>query len=365
MRGLGISIYPEQASIEENMAYVALAAKYGFNRVFTCLLSVGTDKERIVKEFSEITEHAQKSGMEVIADVSPAVFNDLGISYNDLKLFRDMKLSGIRLDEGFSGLEESLMTFNPYGIKIEINMSAAAGYAENILSFAPNKANLLGCHNFYPHRYTGLSREHFIRCSRVFKNLGLRTAAFVSSQSASFGPWKVAEGLCTLEEHRDLPIKVQAKDLFNTDLIDDVIIANAFASEEELKALGKLDREMLELDVEMEENAPGLCRKIVLEELHFCRGDVSEYMIRSTHSRLKYKGRYIEPFNTLPIKRGDILVESSLYDRYAGEMQIALKEMENSGKTNIVGRICSDEIFLLDHIEPWQKFKLYERGLIV
>jgi hypothetical protein len=47
-----------------------------------------------------------------------------------------------------------------------------------------------------------------------------------------------------------------------------------------------------------------------------------------------------------------------LYDRYAGELQIALKDMENSGKTNVVGRIIKEEMFLLDNIQPWQKFKL-------
>jgi hypothetical protein len=49
-----------------------------------------------------------------------------------------------------------------------------------------------------------------------------------------------------------------------------------------------------------------------------------------------------------------------LYERYAGELQIALKDMENSGKTNVVGRIVPEEVFLLDHIQPWQKFKLKE-----
>lgn len=360
MKRLGISIYPEKAGFNDNIEYLNLAHKYGFSRVFTCLLSVNGDKEKIVKEFREIINEAKRLGMEVIADVSPAVFNELGISYSDLSFFNDLNAYGIRLDIGFSGIEESIMTYNPYGLKIEINMSNGTRYLENILSHKPNTENLLGCHNFYPHRYSGLSYKHFIQCSKQFKDFGIRTAAFISSKKASFGPWAVNEGLCTLEEHRELPIAVQAKHMFSTNLIDDVIIANCFASEKELKKLGKINRDIVTFDAELAEDIPEIERKIVLEEFHFNRGDVSDYMIRSTQSRVKYKGHEFIPFNCPNIKRGDILIDTSLYGNYAGELQVALKDMKNSGKTNVVGKINSDEQFLLDFIEPWQKFSFVE-----
>ena len=76
MRKLGISIYPTHATLEENLAYIDLAAKYKFKRVFTCLLSVEGDKEKIVEEFKKTIEHANKYNMEVMADVSPRVFGD-------------------------------------------------------------------------------------------------------------------------------------------------------------------------------------------------------------------------------------------------------------------------------------------------
>ncbi len=34
--------------------------------------------------------------------------------------------------------------------------------------------------------------------------------------------------------------------------------------------------------------------------------------------------------------------------------------MKNTGKTNVVGRIKEDEIYLLDDIKPWEKFILKE-----
>lgn len=228
------------------------------------------------------------------------------------------------------------------------------------MSYQPNRNKLIGCHNFYPHRYSGLSYDFFIECSEKFKSYGLRTAAFVSSNAATFGPWPMMEGLPTLEMHRNLPIEVQAKHLFATKLIDDVIISNAYASEEEFMKLSQLNKEKITFTVEIYETTTELERKIILEEPHFYRGDVSDYMIRSTQSRVKYRGHSFPPHNTRDIRRGDIIIENDLYKQYAGELQIALKDMENSGKTNVVGRIREEEIFLIDYLKPWEKFAFTE-----
>lgn len=357
MRQLGISVYPLHASLEDNKNYITLAAKYGFKRVFTCLLSISGDKEAIVNEFKATIEHANSLGMEVVADVAPHIFKDLDITYKDLSFFGDLKCYGIRLDEGFSGNEESLMTFNPHNLKIEINMSNDTPYVDTIMKYQPDTKMLLGCHNFYPHRYAGLTREHFRTCTNNFKKYGITTAAFVNSHKATFGPWPVDQGLCTLEEHRDLPIEIQTIDLFNEGM-DIVIISNCFATEEELAAMASVSRNMIELGAVLVDDVPEIESKIIFEEMHFNRGDVSANMIRSTQSRVKYKGHDFKLFNAPDmIKRGDIIIESSLYGHYAGELQIAKSDMENSGKTNVVGHIHHDYLYLIDMIKPWQKFK--------
>jgi len=357
VRNLGISIYPSNSNSEKIKEYISIAAKYGFKRIFTCLISSEESNiDDLINKFKNIIQFANEKGMSVVGDVEPKVFKRLKTSYSDLSIFKDMGFYGIRLDLGFSGIEESIMSFNKYGIKVELNMSNGTKYIDNILTYKPNLENILGCHNFYPHRYTGLSYNHFIKCSKQFKDLGIRTAAFVSSNKADHGPWPVSEGLSSLEMHRELPIEVQAKHLFSTGFIDDVIIGNAFASEEELKALSKINKNMLKFKVNLVDEIPDVEKTIILDEFHFNRGDISDYMIRSTQSRIKYKDHNFEAFNTVDIKRGDILIESSLYKRYAGELQIALKNMGNSGKTNVVGRIADDEVFLIDYLEPWDKF---------
>lgn len=84
-------------------------------------------------------------------------------------------------------------------------------------------------------------------------------------------------------------------------------------------------------------------------------------MIRSTQSRVKYKGHNFALFHAPAlIRRGDIVIESSAYGHYAGELQIALQDMKNSGMSNVVARIREEEIFLLDDIKPWQKFTFHK-----
>ena len=362
MGKLGISIYQEKSTEQEIKNYIDKAAENGFSRIFSCLLSVEESKEVIVEKFKATNEYAKSKGFEIIVDVSPKVFNDLGISYKDLSFFKEIGADGLRLDMGFTGSEESLMTFNPEGLKIEINMSNNTRYIDTIMDYMPNKENLIACHNFYPHNYSGLNFDHFMKCTENFSKYGLRTAAFITSQNkVTFGPWPVTDGLPTLELHRNLPIDVQAKHLIALGNINDIIISNCYPTDDELNALGSMRKDMVTFDVVVNENTPEVERKILFEEMHFNRGDVSDNFLRSTQSRVKYKGHNFALFNAPEImKKGDIIIESSEYGHYAGEVQIALNDMINSGKSNVIGRVREEEIFILDYIKPWQKFSFKE-----
>lgn len=359
MRRLGVSIYPEKSTVEEIKNYLEETSRLGFSRVFSCLLSVNKPAEEIKKEFTEINTFAHELGFEVIVDVSPRVFGELNISYKDLSFFKEIGADGIRLDAGFSGLEESIMTYNPENLIIEINMSNNVHTIDTIMDYRPNKYKLYGCHNFYPHCYSGLNLDFYKECTKRFNKYGLKTAAFVTSHDkGAFGPWPTTEGLPTLELHRELPLDVQIKHHIAMELVDDILISNCYPTKEELSRIEGLDLDVVTFDVELVEGIPEIEKKIVLEEFHFNRGDQNDYFIRSTQSRVKYKGHRFEVFNAPnQIKRGDILIESSEYGHYAGELQIALQDMENSGKTNVVAKVVDMEHFILDEMKPWQKFK--------
>lgn len=357
-RELGVSIYPDHSDSQKDRQYLKRAAELGFTRLFMSMLEVSEGKEAVKAKFQSIIHYAKELGFEVSLDVSPMIFTQLGISYQDLGFFAELGADIVRLDESFDSATEAMLTYNPYQLNIELNMSNNVLQLENMLSYQANRPFIYGCHNFYPQRNTGLGYDFFIDCSRHYKAQGIKTAAFVSSHVGNLGPWNVNDGLPTLEMHRDLPIDVQAKHLFATDLIDVVIIGNAYASEEELVALSQVNRYQIELTVETVADISPIEEKIIDYPQHVRRGDINEFAVRSSQPRVIYKD-VANPAHDhqAPFAYGDVVIGNDDFDRYKNELQIVLTAHEDSRK-NKVGQIAKEEQILLPFIQPWTKFKL-------
>ncbi|GEL13279.1 outer surface protein [Lapidilactobacillus concavus] len=357
MRQLGLSIYPDHSDFEADKKYLELGHKYGFSRIFMSMLEVqGSPKETKAK-YQKIVDVGNNLGYQTIIDVAPRIFDELGISYSDLKFFADLHVAGIRLDQGFDGSTEAMLSYNEYGLIIELNMSNNVDYLNNIISYQANESFIYGCHNFYPQVGTALPYDFFMECSRRFKNFGIHTAAFVASQVGNMGPWNVNDGLPTMEMDRRLPIDVQAKHLFATNVIDDVIIGNAYASEEELKALSELNRYQVQFHIDFVDGVNDIEKKVVLNHQHFRRGDMNTLVIRSTMPRVYYKDVANKPHdNEQEFQRGDIVVGNDDFGIYKNELQLVL-EPHSDRRKNKVGSIAPDEKILLDFIKPWSKFK--------
>ena len=357
MGKLGISIYPERSTYAQDKAYLDLAHQYGFKRVFTSLLEINGDKDEVLTGFKKPVDYANALGMEVMVDINTGLFEQLGVSYDDLSFFKDMGASGVRLDLGFTGAEEAKMTRNPYGIKVEINMSQGTDYVDNIMSYSPNPDNLLGSHNFYPMRYSGLALDHFIYCTKKFNRYNLNTMAFVNSHDATFGPWPYSNGLASLELHRDLSIETQVKHMKLLGGINDITIGNAYASEAELKAMSQaFFAAEPAIKIVPASDITDNERIVLFESEHSYRGDRSDYILRSTMTRVWHKDKAFPAHDTKAIHRGDILIGNEAFGQYKGETQIALKDMPNDGQINVVGHIAESELFLLDYIKPWSGF---------
>lgn len=360
-RALGVSVYPDHSELETDKAYLKKASECGFSRIFMSMLEVTEGKEVVKEKFSSLISYAKSLGFETILDVAPNIFDELQISYDDMTFFYETGADGIRLDAGFDGNKEAKLTFNPFNLAIELNMSNDVAYVDNILTYEANVPFLYGCHNFYPQEGTALPYDFFERCSVRFKKQGIRTAAFINSQAGKIGPWDVNDGLPTLELHRHLPVEVQAKHLFATGLIDDVIIGNAYASDEELETLGRLNRYQLELAVEFNEQANEVEKTIVLTEQHFRRGDITDQVVRSTEVRKKYQNEKNQIHdNTQEFQVGDIVIGNDTFGKYKNELQIVLQPHKDERK-NKVGHITEKELLLLDFVKPWTKFRFKEK----
>lgn len=355
-RRLGVSIYPDTSDYQTDADYLSFAHEHGFERIFMSMLEVTTGREKVAEKFSKIIQFAKSLGYEVILDIAPNIFDDLGISYDDLSFFHELGADGLRLDVGFDGNKEAMLSFNPYGLIVELNMSNDVAYLDNILTYQANKPFIYGCHNFYPQENTALPLEFFNACSERFKGQGIRTAAFVTSQVATGGPWDINDGLPTLEMHRHLPIAVQAKHLFATGLIDDVIIGNAYASQAEIMALGQVNRYQIEFEFDFVEQVNDVEKSIVIDNQHFRRGDIAQVMARSTQVRKRYPDANPAHDHELEFQVGDVVIGNDAFGKYKNELQLVLVPHRDQRK-NKVGHIKSEELVLLDYIRPWTKFR--------
>lgn len=359
---LGISIYPLLSSKKDNLEYINKASKLGYSRIFTSMLEVDSQKDKALEQiecYKELLNHAKNLGMKVFIDINPQVLKNIGVEPNDLSFFLDLGVTGIRLDGIFNGIHEALMTYNEHNLDIEINGSLNTSYANNIVDLGCKKEKLVVCHNFYPEEYTGLSLDFFKMCMERHKSLGLKVAAFVNAtKGGKLGPWPSNDGLPTLEKHRNINIIAQANELFALGT-DDVIIGNAFATDEELEALSKLDKDIVNLkfypckEFSSEENA-------ILNNIMNDRYESSEQIIRFS------KGRYALKEISIPsdgvinkeVPKGTVLINNDKYLNYKGEIIITRQTLKIDDRRNVIGKIDDDFLDNIDYIKYGKQFKL-------
>ena len=381
MHKLGISVYPDKTPMEEVYAYMEKAAKLGFSRIFTCFLSIpDEERESYLVEFKDFMKKAHELGFEVAADTNPEVFKIIGATPDNLKPFADLGLDIIRMDGNFGTQGDIQLTRNPYNIKIEFNASMDMG-VELLINRGGNKDQMTMCHNFFPERYTGLDFDLFMDYNRYWKELNLTTAAFVSSNNDNtIGPWQVFCGLPTVEIMRGLPIDLQARYMLATGDVDDILIGNYPASDEELEALSKVNLQAIEIKVDEAEGISDNEKAIMYEYApHWDRYDHSTFMLRSSMPRVWFKEKKsvqdgsIAQTTTMNVEsqsipyrdpgkpvftRGDILIVNDNLAHYRGELEIVLTEIPNDGERNLVATVRPEELMLLDFIKPGQHFKI-------
>ncbi|MCD7839571.1 MAG: MupG family TIM beta-alpha barrel fold protein [Erysipelotrichaceae bacterium] len=382
MHKLGISVYPDKSDINEVYAYMEKAASLGFTRIFTCFLSVPDDEREtyLNTTFKDFMKKAHELGFEVAADTNPEVFKLIGASPDNLKPFADLGLDIIRLDGNFGTQGDIAVTRNPYNIKIEFNASMDAG-VELLINNGGNKDQIIMCHNFFPERYTGLDFDLFQEFNAYWKELNLHTAAFVSSNNEhTIGPWQVFCGLPTVEIMRGLPIDLQARYLLATGDVDDILVGNYPATDEELEALSKVNLQAIEFRVDEAEGITENEKAIMYEFApHWDRYDHSSFMLRSSMSRVWFKAQksvqdptvssnmnYQITSQSIPYRdpgkpvftKGDVLVVNDNLAHYRGELEIVLTEIPNDGERNLVATVKPEEIMLLDFIKPGHHFKI-------
>lgn len=360
MRRLGISIYPEHSTFEKDLAYMQLASKFGFSRIFTCLLSVKESKDEIIKNFTHFIDKAHELGFKVSVDTNADVFNLLGARADDISVFAKMGVDIIRLDWPLSDRENILITNNPYNITVEFNASSDMAL-DLLIKKGADRNKMTTCHNFYPQEYTGLSKERFDYFTQKYYDMALKVHAFISSNNDNtFGPWPVYKGLATLECHRYKNISYQLRYLIADRRINDIIIGNAYASCEELEELSKVDLSVPSLKIEAINDIIDIERKILYDFVHFDRIDSSDFFIRSSVSRALTADKNIPPRKCDKefFDEGDVVIINDNLAHYRGELEIVKKKIKNTGERNLVGHFDEDEQVIVNMLAEQNPFKI-------
>ncbi len=341
---LGISVYAGMENkIEDIIDYIDKASKLGIKTVFSSAHIPEVD-ENFERDFETILEECSKRDMTTIIDISKGYFDRLDIDkYN---------IDYLRLDYGFT-IKEAASMSQKYGFGISVNATTFS--KEQIKEFEKYGGDLEkinACHNFYPRKGTGISEELFIEKNQLFNRYGVKTMAFITSNHIRRGP--VYEGLPTMEIHRDTMPIVAAQHLLELG-VDYAVIGDAMASDKELKELSLIEDEVKLIPLRVSEELSEV-ELDLLKQVHRNREDPGAFAIRSQESRLIKKGKIIPKNNDLLREKYSVTIDNEGYDRYEGELEILLKDLETDSRINVVGD-GSEGSILIDRLKPGEKFK--------
>lgn len=385
---LGVSLYPEQETMEQMESYIKLASKYGFTKIFTSMFSVQGETSEVKQLFTDLCTLAHQYGMEVCVDSNSEMFEEYGATVEDLSVFKEIGVDEIRMDMSYGDIKDKILVDNPFGIKIQFS-AYMTDILVDVVNSVKNKNNISMCHNFYPQRYTGTRLSKFMDANKVWQHLDVEVAAFITSNDPqAHGPWPVKDGLPTLERHRYQTVDFQVRDMIAMGL-STIYFGNAFASEEELKeashALKEMTRPLKEADNDVEylmrQILPNLGKHRVImgiedvqdlndveEEIllnfekHCEIGDSNEYMLRSRVTRMLYSKQSI-PARQCDKKKfefGDILIVNDNLKHYCGEIQVCLSDMDNDGQRNYVGKVKDIEKTLIGLVKPGTYYRFIQ-----
>ena len=377
---LGISVYPDLRPLEEIKEYFKLASKYGVSKVFSSMFSVEGTKEEVLDYFRELIVSAHENNLKVSLDVNPMCFEKMGATVEDLSVFADIGVDFLRMDLSFGADQDAKLVENQYGITIEFNNSPAI--VSGLVNCGIDPKKFLVCHNFYPQRYTAMKWNKFVEKNKEIKAItrDVRIAAFISANAQpTHGVWDAVCGLPTVEKLRMLPIDLQARMLLATGDVDVLLIGNAYATEEEFKALQEvmaesdrlngeldptlkmlvehglisLDKPIKRLRVTLDPEISEIEKEILFDFFpHLEMGDSSEWIWRTRISRFVYShpSKIVapRPVEGEMFEVGDVVVVNDNYKHYAGEVQIVKMPIVNDGTRNRVGHLDADEYEMMN-----------------
>ena len=322
------------------------AAAVGMNAVFTSLQLPEADVEATLRDFPIMAKEAHERGMLVAADIAARTATKFGIQLSDLLAIKQLGVDIMRLDGGYNDEEIAALTRNELGMVIMLN-AAQERRLENICSFEMNKDLVLCCHNYYPMKYTGLTRAEAKAKNDVIHKYGLRVAGFCSSSTHQrIG---CGLGLPTVEEMRGMDVFAAAQEMRLLGF-DDIFFGDDLADKREMSTLvealnGPVTFRMKPL---IDDPVISWLDGRVLYQI----GNNLEKIVRSSfcHKPSIYDGD-TEVGLGGERKKGDVTLCKKALLRYAGEIQLCRTDLPDDPDIGIIGHIIDEDIPLLENFK--------------
>ena len=364
----GISVYCDFCADEEEIdRRLQQARELGYTEVFTSLelatLKFANTEAGITPKVRHLLDRARRLQLTVHADANAEVFAQMGAAPDNLEPFHALGIPVLRIDGGFSGRQIAVMTGNPFGMKIEDNLSDYSQLKAHLTEVqkSGSLSRFCACHNFFPHNDTGLDYDQAVRIARTVRESGCETGIFIGSESSSHELYEHGHGVTTIESLRWLPARIQAALLRAEDCFSSIIFGDVSPAAAELQAAAEQhtaadvmpaeqravmsaqmfaavrDLPVLDVPVYWENLDPEVIR-FLEQQVYFNRSDTPAKMIRITSTREKIRQ---DPALTVRRETGIIMLNNRECGHYAGEIHIICEEMPAVETANCIGRVKS------------------------
>lgn len=373
MKELGVTIYPvKDFDLDKNKEYVLSAHHYGYTRIFIsffCVLPQEIAETDYLCKIKDLADYAKSLNMKVQADFFSDIFNAFNATSQNISTIISAGIDEIRIDGGFDFSEIAQMSLqncrrivinaselaNENGDIINIEKTIEKGLQE-FLDAGGDITKIEASHNMYPHEGTGLSMNHLINRKSIFKKYHIPISAFCNSHTFEMTLFHAMDGSPTVEDHRSLSAYGSAHELFVSQTVDSVFIADGFVSKNELSSLTRLlEEDIVSLRVGVYPMITQQEKDVLFSGVHSHRE--SAYCMRSMLYRELVK---IPPRHTIERHCFDVTIDNEDYERYFGEVQILLKDRSINQRVNVVGYIVDEDRPLLKWIQSGQKFQFIE-----
>ena len=346
---IGFSCYLNDSATEQQAAYLKQMQQAGFTGVFTSLQLSEAKPEIIRQRLDQLVANCHQLGLTIMADVSAASLQRLGIALHDGKAIQALGLDGLRIDDG---IDMTTVAALSHTMAIALNASTlSACMIDQLANAKANLRHIEAWHNFYPRPETGLDPAWFAQKNKWLHALGFKTMAFISGDAQQRGP--LFAGLPTLEAHRGL-LPLAAYLELRQLAIDHVYVGDPQLSPRSISAFQAYGHDqVLLIQVQTDDER-------LLHLTWHSRPDIAQKVVRLAEARLEHIFATPQPAQTDPRPRGSITLDNSAYGCYAGELQLTRCDLPADPRVNVIGKIEPSNLPLLDQIGPHQaiRFKI-------